>query len=74
MGSPEPVIGGGTGQLGYQPATMASGLTAVDEAPGEIRNLLSTIQSEVESLGATWRARFNTAFAQVHLKCQNAPP
>ena len=68
MGSPEPVIGGGTGELGYEPAAMASGLTAIDEATGQIRNLLSTIQSEVESLGATWRARSNIAFAQVHLK------
>ena len=68
MGSPEPVLTTGSGELGYDPAAMAGGLTAIDDATSEIRNLLSAIQSEVDTLGATWRARSNTAFAQVHAK------
>ena len=51
MGSPTPVMTSGSGELGYEPAAMASGLTAIDEATGEIRNLLSTIQFEVDTLG-----------------------
>ena len=35
VGSPEPVIGGGTGELGYDPAAMASGLIAIDDATDE---------------------------------------
>jgi len=68
MGSPEPIPTGGSGELGYDPAAMAGGLAAIDDATGEIRNLLSTIQSEVDTLGATWRARSNIAFVQVHAK------
>ena len=68
MGSPEPILTGGSGELGYDPAAMAGGLAAIDEATGEIRHLLSTIQSEVDSLGASRRARSNIAFAQIHAK------
>jgi WXG100 family type VII secretion target len=68
VGSPTPVMTSGSGELGYEPAAMASGLTAIDEATGEIRNLLSTIQFEVDTLGSTWRARSNIAFGQVHAK------
>jgi len=68
VGSPTPVMTSGSGELGYEPAAMASGLTAIDEATGEIRNMLSTIQSEVDALGSTWRARSNIAFSQVHAK------
>ena len=38
MGSPEPVLTGGSGELGYDPAAMAGGLTAIDDATSEIRN------------------------------------
>ena len=68
MGSPEPILTGGSGELGYNPAAMAGGLTAIDDATAEIRHLLSTIQTEVDTLGATWHARSNIAFAQVHTK------
>jgi WXG100 family type VII secretion target len=68
VGSPEPVLSSGGGELDYDPAAMASGLMAIDDATSEIRNLLSTIQSEVDALGATWHARSNIAFAQVHAK------
>ena len=68
MGSPEPILTGGSGELGDDPAAMAGGLAAIDDATGEIRNLLSTIQSEVDSLAASWRARSTIAFAQVHAK------
>jgi len=47
---------------------MAGGLSAIDDATGETRHLLSTIQSEVDTLGASWRARSTIAFAQVHAK------
>jgi WXG100 family type VII secretion target len=67
MGSPEPTSGGG-GQLGYDPAAMAKGLVAIDGATGEVRSLLATIQQEVDTLGASWRAQSNIAFTQVHLK------
>jgi len=68
MGSAEQLLTGGSGELGYDFAAMAGGLAAIDSATGEIRNLLATIQSEVETLGATWRARSNIAFTQVHAK------
>ena len=67
MGSPEPTTGG-SAELGYDPAAMAKGLTAIDGATAEVKSLLGTIQSEVDALGATWRARSNVAFTQVHLK------
>lgn len=67
MDSPEPNTGG-SGELGYDPAAMAKGLTAIDGATTEVRTLLSTIQGEVDALAATWRARSNVAFTQVHNK------
>ena len=67
-GKPGTILTGGSGELGYDPAAMAGGLSAIDDATGETRHLLSTIQSEVDTLGATWRARSNIAFAQVHAK------
>ena len=57
----------GGGELGYDPAAMAMGLTAIDSAISEVRTLLSTSQSEVDALGATWRARSNVAFTQAHV-------
>jgi len=68
MGSPEPTAGGGGGQLGYDPAAMAKGLTAIDGATSEVRTLLGTIQQEVDVLGSSWRAQSNVAFTQLHLK------
>ena len=67
MGNPDAAAGSG-GQLGYDPASMARGLAAIDGATVEVRSLLGTIQGEVDSLSTTWRARSNTAFSQVHLK------
>lgn len=66
MASPEPTPGGT--QLGYDPAAMAKGLTAIDGATTEVRSLLATIQQEVDTLGSSWIARSNIAFSQVHAK------
>lgn len=67
MASPEPVPGGGA-ELGYDPAAMARGLTAIDGATAEVRSLLGTIQQEVDTLSSSWIARSGAAFSQVHIK------
>ena len=56
VGSPETATGGGA-DLGYDPAAMAKGLTAIDGATTEVRALLNTIQQEVDALSGSWRAR-----------------
>lgn len=66
MTIPGPV--GGGGQLGYDPAAMRTGLTAMDTASAEVSATLNSIQSEVDSLAASWRAQSNVAFADVHLR------
>lgn len=53
---------------GLRPRGHGRGLAAIDDATGEIRHPLSTIQSEVDTLGASRRARSNIAFAQVRAK------
>ena len=68
MGSPEPMAGVGGAELGYDPAAMTKGLTAIDGATTEVRSLLNTIQREVEVLSGSWRATSNVAFTQVHAK------
>jgi WXG100 family type VII secretion target len=64
----EPAAPGGSSDLGYDPASMAKGLVAIDGATTEVRTLLSTIQGEVDGLRATWKAHSNIAFTQVHTK------
>lgn len=64
MTIPGPI--GGGGQLGYDPAAMRSGLTAMDTATAEVSALLNSIQAEVDGLAATWRAQSNVAFTTVH--------
>jgi WXG100 family type VII secretion target len=61
---PEPI--GGRGRLGYDPAAMRSGLTAMDTANAEVSALPNSIQAEVDGLAATWRAQSNVAFTNVH--------
>jgi WXG100 family type VII secretion target len=56
----------GGGQLGYDPAAMRTGLTAMDTASAEVSVVLNSIQSEVDTLAATWRAQSNVAFTDVH--------
>lgn len=60
-------IGGG-GQLGYDPAAMRTGLSAMDTANAEVSATLNSIQSEVDSLAASWRAQSNVAFTDVHMR------
>ncbi len=67
VGSPVTATGGGA-DLGYDPAAMAKGLTAIDGATTEVRALLNTIQQEVDALSGSWRASSNVAFTQVHVK------
>jgi WXG100 family type VII secretion target len=67
VASPQPTPGGGS-ELGYDPAAMARGLTAIDGATAEVRSLLGTIQGEVDTVNSTWIARSSTAFTQVHNK------
>lgn len=59
---------GGGGQLGYDPAAMRAGLAAMDAASAEVSTILNSIQTEVDSLTATWRAQSNLAFTDVHLR------
>jgi WXG100 family type VII secretion target len=63
---PGPV--GGGGQLGYDPAAMRTGLTAMDTATTEVCTVLNSIQAEVDGLAATRRAQSNLAFTDVHLR------
>ncbi len=58
----------GGGRLGYDPAAMRSGLTAMDTATADVSTILNSIQSEVDGLAASWRAQSNAAFTDVHLR------
>jgi WXG100 family type VII secretion target len=64
----EPTAPAGSSELGYDPASMAKGLVAIDAATTEVSGLLGTIQTEVDGLRATWKAHSNIAFTQVHTK------
>lgn len=59
---------GGGGQLGYDPAAMRAGLTAMDAATAEVSTILNSIQTEVDGLATAWRAQSNLAFTDVHLR------
>jgi WXG100 family type VII secretion target len=58
----------GGGRLGYDPAAMRRGLTAMDTATAEVSSILNSIQSEVDGLAASWRAESNAAFTDIHLR------
>jgi len=64
----EPAAPSGSSELGYDSASMAKGLVAIDAATTEVSALLGTIQTEVDGLRATWKAHSNVAFTQVHTK------
>lgn len=66
MTIPGPIDGGG--QLGYDPAAMRTGLTAMDTAAADVSATLNSIQSEVDNLAASWRAQSNVAFTDVHVR------
>jgi len=58
----------GTEGLGYDPAAMAKGLSAIDAAGADVKSLLAKIDNVVVQLGASWKSQSASSFTQVHAK------
>lgn len=55
-----------SGELGYDPAAMKTGASAVQQAHSEIRSLLTQLQGDVDSLMGGWQSSAASQFSALH--------